>query len=201
MIYLQLEENVETDKMCLNLSDIANLWGADPKTMKGLSTMKVYQFQDGEERVVLSAIGIIREIIQRAPGEEVTVLGATDVILEHIKEKRRFNGFTLFKIIGVCSICFFGTAFSIMAFHNDIGIQGLCEEIYGLVGLERSHTFPVLEIAYSIGLGGGIILFYNHVGKRRISKDPTPIEVEMRLYEKDVNDSIIETAKRLNREK
>ena len=48
--------------------------------------------------------------------------------------------------------------------------------------------------------GGGIILFYNHIGKRRITKDPTPIEVEMRLYEKDVNETIIDNAARMNKE-
>lgn len=42
----------------------------------------------------------------------------------------------------------------------------------------------------------GIIVFFNHIGGRRITKDPTPIEVEMRVYEKDVNDALIETADR-----
>ena len=58
----------------------------------------------------------------------------------------------------------------------------------------------MIEIGYSLGLGGGIILFYNHIGKRRITKDPTPIEVEMRLYEKDVNETIIDNATRLAKE-
>ena len=51
-------------------------------------------------------------------------------------------------------------------------------------------------IAYSLGLAVGIILFFNHVGGRRITKDPTPIEVEMRVYETDVNKALIETADR-----
>ena len=53
-----------------------------------------------------------------------------------------------------------------------------------------------LEVSYSIGLAAGIIVFFNHIGGRRITKDPTPIEVEMRVYEKDVNDALIETADR-----
>ena len=39
-------------------------------------------------------------------------------------------------------------------------------------------------------------MFFNHIGGRRITKDPTPIEVEMRIYEKDVNTSLIETSDR-----
>ena len=42
----------------------------------------------------------------------------------------------------------------------------------------------------------GIIVFFNHIGGRRITKDPTPIEVEMRVYETDVNKALIETADR-----
>ena len=32
----------------------------------------------------------------------------------------------------------------------------------------------------------------NHFGPKRLSKDPTPIEVEMRKYETDVNQALIE---------
>ena len=42
----------------------------------------------------------------------------------------------------------------------------------------------------------GIIVFFNHVGGRRLTKDPTPIEVEMKIYETDVNKALIETADR-----
>ena len=40
------------------------------------------------------------------------------------------------------------------------------------------------------------IVFYNHVGGRRITIDPTPLEVEMRNYERDVNTTLVETAER-----
>ena len=49
-----------------------------------------------------------------------------------------------------------------------------------------------MELCYSVGLGVGILLFYNHFGLKRLSKDPTPIEVEMRKYETDVNQVLIE---------
>ena len=48
-----------------------------------------------------------------------------------------------------------------------------------------------MEIGYSIGLGVGIVVFYNHIGKRKITKDPTPIEVALRNYEEDVDKALI----------
>ena len=83
-----------------------------------------------------------------------------------------------------------------MAFHNDVGINQVIEKVYELVMGEASSGYTILEFKYSIGLAAGIIVFFNHIGGRRITKDPTPIEVEMRVYEKDVNDALIETADR-----
>lgn len=41
---------------------------------------------------------------------------------------------------------------------------------------------------------------FNHVGGRRITRDATPIEVAMKLYERDVDDTLIETADREGKE-
>ena len=42
-------------------------------------------------------------------------------------------------------------------------------------------------------------LFFNHFGGRKITEDPTPMEVEMRVYEDDVNKTLIEQEKRKER--
>ena len=86
-----------------------------------------------------------------------------------------------------------------MAYHNDIGIADIFEKFYIMV-MGNPGNSAVLEVFYSIGLSLGIIIFFNHIGGRRITKDPTPIEVEMRIYESDVNKALIETASREGKE-
>lgn len=54
----------------------------------------------------------------------------------------------------------------------------------------------VLEGTYSVGIFLGIVLFFNHFSHFQISDDPTPLEVQMRIYEKDVNTAIIENEER-----
>jgi stage V sporulation protein AA len=49
----------------------------------------------------------------------------------------------------------------------------------------------VLEIAYSAGLAAGILIFFNHFASWKMTVDPTPIEVEMRLYEENINKTLI----------
>ena len=104
------------------------------------------------------------------------------------------------KIVFVSLICFFGTAFTLMAFHNDIGITSVFGSFYENVTGKISNGFTILEITYTIGLAVGMCIFFNHIGGRRLTKDPTPIEVEMRIYEEEVNRALIATAEREGKE-
>ena len=83
-----------------------------------------------------------------------------------------------------------------MTFNEDVSVGKVFEKIYYQVYQVPKEGFGMLEFTYSIGLAAGIIIFYNHIGKRRITKDPTPIEVQMRVYENEVNNALIETAQR-----
>lgn len=56
------------------------------------------------------------------------------------------------------------------------------------------------EIMYSVGLVVGILIFFNHFGKKRFTVDPTPMEVQMRLYENDIQTTLVEDAARRKNE-
>ena len=45
----------------------------------------------------------------------------------------------------------------------------------------------------------GITVFYNHFGPKKITKDPTPIETEMRKYENEINDALVDGHNREDR--
>ncbi len=53
---------------------------------------------------------------------------------------------------------------------------------------------------YSVGLVVGILIFFNHFGKKRFTVDPTPMEVQMRLYENDIQTTLVEDAARRKNE-
>ena len=83
-----------------------------------------------------------------------------------------------------------------MAFHNDIGIRDVSEQISSLITGNEEAGMLTIEIAYAVGLAAGIILFFNHIGKRRLTPDPSPVEVEMRVYGDDINTALVEMANR-----
>ena len=51
-------------------------------------------------------------------------------------------------------------------------------------------------IVYSVGLFLGIILFFNHGGRYKLTNDPSPLQVQMRQYEQGVNQTFITDAER-----
>ena len=46
----------------------------------------------------------------------------------------------------------------------------------------------------------GSFYFFDHAGKIKLNDDPTPFEVQMRLYERDVNDTLMINAGRKGEE-
>ena len=93
-------------------------------------------------------------------------------------------------------IVFFGTMFSIMTSQTDVDVNGLFQKIYQQFTGRYSDGFTVLEITYSVGIGIGVILFFNHFGKWKLNQDPTPMEVEMRSYEDQVDMTVLEMQNR-----
>jgi stage V sporulation protein AA len=200
-VYLKCDKDVEVQTDDVYLKDIGSLRCRDSEISAKLKSIKVYQFgQDGMNRCVISVTKLIALMEDTCPNISVEVLGEVDVLVEKVSVDRIKGWQVWMKIVLVCLVTLFGTAFTIMAYHNDIGIQDVFREVYRIFMGRSPEGVNVLEVSYSIGLAVGIVIFFNHIGKRRITKDPTPIEVAMRNYERDVNDALIETAEREGKE-
>ena len=134
------------------------------------------------------------------PEIDVQVVGETDVLVEWICVNRHKGWQQWIKAAFVCLISFFGTAYTIMAYHNDVGINEVFTEVYRMAMGAEPGGLNTLEVFYSLGLAAGIIVFFNHVGGRRLTKDPTPVEVSIKNYETDVDKTLIEQAGREGKE-
>jgi len=202
VLYIMAKQNVALAKEDVELSDVASIYCEDETIRAKAEAIKIHRFRhDSQPRVVISILKVIEQITKLCPGITVESIGETDIIVEkaslqHDKPSQKKGPGEFIKIAFVALICFFGSAFTIMAYHNDIGISNVFGRIYELVTGVESDGYTALEISYSIGLAAGIIIFYNHIGGRKLTSDPTPLEVEMRNYERDVNQAIVEMADR-----
>ena len=132
--------------------------------------MKQGKLQSGEgifgksniqRRVVVSALKLVSLVEQTCPGTQVEVIGETDVVIEYAPRPKQGIGQWL-KIVMVCLVCFFGTTFTIMAYHNDVGVRDVFAQVYEIVMGREAQGINPLEVSYSIGLAAGILIFFNH---------------------------------------
>ena len=83
-----------------------------------------------------------------------------------------------------------------MTFHNDVDIQKLFGQLYEQFTGQVSDGFTILEVTYSVGIGLGVLVFFNHFAGKKLTADPTPLEVEMRSYEDQVDTTVLEASRR-----
>ena len=197
VLYLKAEQNAEVMEERVCVKNIASVYCADQALRARAESLTVYKFgEKDKKRQIVSILKVIELIEKECQGVSVESLGENSTLIELVNADRHKGFLQWLKLTFVAAVSFFGTAFTIMAFHNDVGVADVLSRIYELVTGYSSDGYSILEVSYSVGLAVGIILFFNHIGGRRITKDPTPIEVEMRVYETDVNKALIETADR-----
>ena len=196
-LYIQIDQNVEVHHPHIYLQDIVRLSCSNTKLLNRLRVMPVTNLDpDKPGRYVLSSMDLIKDIQQKEPELDITTIGESTFIITYQKEGSVNIVLRWCKVIFVCLATFFGAGFSIMTFNNDVDIPALFEQIYAQVTGQASNGFSVLEISYSMGIGLGVLFFFNHFGRMKLTDDPTPMQVQMRLYEDDVNTTVIEDASR-----
>lgn len=197
ILYLQLDENIEVRHPHVYLQDIAKMSCSNSRILNRLRVLPVINLDPGKPgRYVMTVMDLVQLIQQKEPDLEITPLGQPDFIITYEKEAPQNLLWRWCKIVFVCLASFFGAAFSIMTFNNDVDVGKLFGQIYTQITGQVSTGFTALEISYSIGLGLGVLFFFNHFGHMKITSDPTPMQVQMRLYENDVNTTIIEDINR-----
>lgn len=208
-VYLKIDRDIVVKDRNVRLEDVATITGTNPSLLRELKQMKIYTFvsEDVKNRsaqkekeqhgqvVVFSILKIIEMIQKKHPNVDVSNEGEMDFVIEYVcsePEKWIQN----MKVIALSVIIFFGAAFTIMSFNNDIGITEVFSKFYEQVMGTSKEGVTELEISYSIGLALGITVFFNHFGKKKITKDPTPLQIQMRKYADDIDKVLIENAGR-----
>lgn len=201
VLYVKGETNAEVQCRDVMLKDILTIECVDSSVANKVKVMKILKIPEaGPQRQVISILKVIECIHKEYPNLQIENLGPPDLIVTYEEQEQEKKRFEYVKVALIGLVVFSGAAFSIMSFNNDISITKMFRQIYKLVTGEESSGFTVLEISYSIGISIGILVFFNHFGKRRFSVDPTPMEVEMRLYENDIASTLVDIYSRKGEE-
>ena len=185
IVYIKANGNCIVYDKNICLSDVLKIECSNIAVLRAVKQMDLYRFNH-EHAVVFSILKVIERIHQDYPTIEVVNCGENDFIVEYKKSSIKNKWIEKAKLVLIAIIVFFGSAFTIMTFHIDIGIEKTFSRFYEqLMGVSKPQVTE-LEISYSIGLAVGIIVFFNHFSKKKLTKDPTPMEMEMKKYNQDL---------------
>ncbi len=192
-LYMKLNEITAVHKKEVFLKDVAKLYSDDSTVLAKCGAIKIRTVrEDKDRRYVEDVVDVIRKITETDPAVQVTNLGGTDFVIDYQKPKKARLFFQWIKTLGVCVVCFCGAAFAIMTFNNDASVTDVFAGLYAAVLGNQAPSFSVLELTYSVGLAVGILVFFNHFSVWKLNTDPTPLEVEMRLYEDNITKTLIQ---------
>lgn len=201
IVYVKGNNNTEVKARDVRIKDMLSIACADSNVENHINVLKIVKFPEkGQHRTVVSILKVIQCIHEKYPNIQVVNLGPTDLIVTYEDKKQKYPYLEYVKVGILCVLVFCGAAFSIMSFNNDISLTNLFGQIYRLIMGKESDGFTLLEISYSVGISLGILIFFNHFGKKRFSVDPTPMEVEMRLYENDIESTLVDIYARKGKE-
>ena len=199
-VYIQLNQITELRRRDVFLKDVGEVTCRDKVILSKCRALKVKSIPEKEaRRYVMSALEVVRMLEALDPSIEVNNLGESDFIIAYKPPKASEVCWQWIKTVFVCLVSFFGAAFAIMTFNNDVSVTSVFGEVYRLITGRESNGHTMLEVSYSVGLAVGILAFFNHFAKWKISADPTPLEVEMRLYEDNICKTVIQNDSRKER--
>ena len=149
--------------------------------------------QAKKQNFLVSITDMITEIQKTYPNATINNVGEMDTWVQYLPQKSPdYTWLKWMKIAFVALVLFIGSSTAIMSFHTDGQMPKIFEKYHSIFFGEAKANPNIINIPYSIGLAVGIVVFYNHFMGKKITGDPTPIEVEMELYDRNVTDTMVD---------
>ncbi|WP_046173763.1 stage V sporulation protein AA [Domibacillus indicus] len=184
IVYISLKRHVRLDERRISFFDVAEA-EADESMQPVLEKLIVKTVKPSAGNVVIVTIlDVIHALKTVLPDVRAVIAGETETIvsLQPVKAPAPF-----WKVAFVWLVLFTGAALTIMNFHEDVAMQKVHTLLYEKITGVREERPLWLQIPYSIGLGLGMILFFNRLWQKRLNEEPGPLDLEMFKYEEDIN--------------
>lgn len=188
-LYIRLRKKVALPRnQTILLGHVAQLL-AEPEAEATLRSMPLLKPSERDGSVVLiDMLQIVRHVKELYPNMQIEHFGEPNVLVEILPDSSgRVRPLVL---IFALLLLFVGSGLAIMNFHEDVSMLEVHRKLYEMItGKTADHPYW-LQIPYSVGLGVGMVLFFNQLFKKKFSDEPSPLEVEMFMYQESVNQYI-----------
>ncbi|MBM7648046.1 stage V sporulation protein AA [Bacillus ectoiniformans] len=197
-IYIRLSHRVQlgaNDQV--RLKEIAQII-APEDILPELMYTEIYTIKPSDgQLVIIDAMTVIDKLMQKWPHSDLQMVGPSQTIV-YASVAKKPGSIILF--LFVWFLLFMGAALTIMNFHEDVSMREVHIKLYEIVTGEKTDYPLIFQIPYSIGLGAGMVLFFNHLFKKRFNEEPSPLEVEMFNYQQDLDQYAIINENKTNRQ-
>ncbi|MCL2851410.1 MAG: stage V sporulation protein AA [Defluviitaleaceae bacterium] len=201
-IYLKLKKKISLSGVSqITIKDVAEVVATSDVAEKLEPARIMTVDTQNKGSYLVSVTDVVKLIKKTYPDASVSSLGETDAWVDYSPEPTFEKAWLRWaKIAFVSVVLFVGSATAIMSFHNDAEIPKVFQGVFEMIFGYKEENPTLIEVPYSIGLALGIIVFFNHAMGRKITDDPTPIEVQMSIYDGEVSDTVINIMERQQEE-
>lgn len=197
-VYLLIESKATVDpEKLVYVKDVGIVYSTNENLKKDIESVRIGEKQNKEDWGSMTAIEIAQKILSKYPNIDLDIIGETDVLIEYKSKEDKKPLWEFIKVVLVCIILFFGAGLAIINFHEDVNTSKTMKELYYTFTGVRKDNPLLLVVPYSIGIGVGVITFFTRVlsPSQRRRKEPGPMEIELFLYDKDMEESILNDTK------
>ncbi len=193
-VYLSMTQAVSVKDPQVKVKDVVTIYCEDALILGKIKNLTLLHLKgEKNEKQSVTILYVTKTILQglKEVSLNITALGETDCVVCYMPDIPEKKWVVALKESLVGLTVFFGAAFAIMTYNQDVDVPGVFGKLHYIFTGTLSAAPGVLEIAYAIGLAVGVTVFFNHFGGRKWTSDPTPMEVAMTKYEKDMMTTLI----------
>lgn len=194
-----MKKSIDVEKLkYVKLKHIAYV-SAPSEIKKQLEEASIYRITEKDNNIVIiDSFLIIDHLSQLWSNLEFQLIGPQQSIIRVGKRKKDVSIASILVVAFVWLLLFIGTAMTIMNFHYDVSMQEVQQRLHYLL-TGKHNEFPLwIQIPYSIGLGVGMLLYFNHWFSKRFNEEPSPLEVEIFNYQQDLDQYVSYYENKLN---
>ncbi|MBS4539620.1 stage V sporulation protein AA [Clostridium sp. D2Q-11] len=195
-LFLQIEPKVTMKPNSkIKLKDVASAFSEDKGFQIRIEDLHVGEVGNYDKNQVISLISLIKKIKEIDRDVNITVFGSPEILINITNDKKEISILKFLKIGVISLLLFFGAAIAIINFHDDVNMEDSLEDINYIVTGEREISPLYLKVPYSLGLGVGMVTFFNRLLRKKNKNEPSPLELEMHSYKKNIDDYILDITK------
>jgi len=187
-VYVYIKEKTELDgNSPILLKDVADVW-CNNGDCSQIENLLLGFFMKDKEYQKLSCLEVAKAIKKHLPDSQIHFFGNPEIWIVKKTTKPKRNSIMFYLKLAVISIVLFiGSSMAVMNFHADVDMSTVHKRVYYFITGRETNNPLWVSVPYSLGIGLGIGVFFNHFPGNRRKYDPNPLDLELFNYQNELD--------------